>query len=154
MYLKTQDTSGGQPGSSPVRAEIIVHIFLLNLGCTCFTCCSISGLMLYMQQQLACLRLRRLYKVLKEMCEMQRQMSGRANGSGHQEDSRELARLGLAARHVQQEVDMSLCHSLQLFAQLPAAAFVMASQMAGAAMANPQVRLLMLNIVVSDYISH
>ena len=79
------------------------------------------------------------------------QTSGRANGSGHQEDSRELARLGLAARHVQQEVDMSLCHSLQLFAQLPAAAFVMASQMAGAAMANPQVRLLMLNTVVSDY---
>ncbi len=68
------------------------------------------------------------------------QETGTSNGALHREDSRELARLGLNAGGVQRQVDTVLCRSLQLFAPLPAAAYVMASQMASAAMNNPQVQ--------------
>ncbi|KAK9853354.1 hypothetical protein WJX84_002688 [Apatococcus fuscideae] len=68
--------------------------------------------------------------------------TGTSNGALHREDSQELARLGLNAGGVQRQVDTVLCRSLQLFAPLPAAAYVMASQMASAAMNNPQDHLM------------
>ena len=70
------------------------------------------------------------------------QAAGPPNGFATRNDTRELAKLGMTSRHVQQQVDISLCHSLQLFARLPAAAYVMASQLASAVTDRSQVCLL------------